>query len=181
MRKGISIIYFAVMQMVLLSSCSNKLITTTQPPIINITPEINFEVIIKYGACFTDTYNSNTGVFTKDMGLNKENITATFQLLETEKVQIVTEMYRIDFLNYPDVIILPTSTNGIVGRSSSIDNYYLCIINGNKQKTIDWSNDVFDPLSKEATEFINFFNSIRKIIEHHPEVLILPDRGFGCV
>jgi hypothetical protein len=147
----------------------------------SVIPHDNFEFHVSYGSCLIDTYNSKTGIYTMDMGPNEEKQTAIFQLSIEEKVKIYSEMSNISIFQYPKEIILPTSTNGMVGRSSSTDHYYLYVIDGSNKNEINWTNDIFDPMSKEGTQFIQLLNDIRKVIEGQPEVRALPSRGIGCV
>jgi hypothetical protein len=167
-------------------SCDGNIGNNTTATIISeiipsVIPNNNFEFHVSYGSCLIDSYNSKTGIYTMDMGPKKEKQTAIIQLSIEEKVKIFTEMSNIGIFHYPKVIILPTSTNGMVGRSSSTDHYYLYVIDGSNKNEINWTNDIFDPMSKEGAQFIKLMNDIRKVIEDQPEVKALPSRWIGCI
>lgn len=143
--------------------------------------EDNFNFRIAYGPCLIDTYDSESGIYTMDMGPNHEKQSATFELSDDEMSQIFMEMIGINYFEYPEEILLPTSTNGSYWRLSGASHYDLYAVNGKAEKHISWTNDIIEPMSAEGENFIQLIKNIRGIIENHEEVKALPKRMVGCI
>ena len=150
-------------------ACTPKL---TEHPSL---PEQNFAFRFEFGACYTDILDTFNGTFTKDLIFDPA-ITIPFQLSNEQMISVYQEMIEIDFFDYPDVFSIPNRT----AFQTPAERYHIVVRNGNISKTLDWTDEVIEPVTSEADNLRNLFQIIMEMISASPEYKKLPEPKGGC-
>jgi len=144
-------------------------------------PEANFALYFSYGACLGETLDTFLGTFSRGMCPPDPPVTISFALTAEEMRTIYTEMAAIDFFGYPDQFSVVVPEGAVVGRVTPSDSYHLKVRNGQVEKELYWTDDIFDPTTQEANQLRAFLKNVIDIIHRHPELKQVPEpSGCGC-
>jgi len=144
-------------------------------------PEANFALYFSYGSCLPEILDTFQGTFTRSMCPPDPQVTISFTLSAEEMRTIYREMARIDFFGYPDQFSVVVPEGAVVGRVTPSDSYYLRVRNGETEKELYWTDDIFEPTTQEADQLRAFLKKVIDIIHAHPELQQVPKpRGCGC-
>ena len=105
-----------------------------------------------------------------------------FALSAEEMRTIYRAMARIDFFGYPDQFSVEVPEGAVVGKVTPSDSYHLRVRNGDVEKELYWTDDIFEPTTQEADQLRAFLKMVIDIIHAHPELKRVPEpSGCGCV
>jgi hypothetical protein len=145
-------------------------------------PEANFALYFSYGGCLGETLDTFQGTFSRSMCPPDPPVTISFALSAEEMRTIYLEMAKIDFFGYPDQFSVVVPEGAVVGKITPSDSYHLKVRNGEVEKELYWTDDIFEPTTQEADQLRAFLKKVIGIIHGHPELKLVPEpSGCGCV
>jgi len=144
-------------------------------------PEGNFALYFSYGGCLGETVDTFQGTFSRSMCPPNPPVTIAFTLSAEEMRTLYLEMAQIDFFGYPDQFSVVVPEGAVVGRITPSDSYHLKVRNGEVEKELYWTDDIFEPTTREADQLRTFLKKVIGIIHGHPELKLVPEpSGCGC-
>jgi len=168
----------------LLAACSASLSSATPLParVYAPEPEANFALYFSYGGCLGEVLDTFQGTFSRSMCPPDPPVTISFALSAEEMRTIYLEMAKIDSFSYPDQFSVVVPEGAVVGKITPSNSYHLKVRNGEVEKDLYWTDDIFDPTTQEADQLRAFLKKVIDIIHGHPELKWVPGPGgCGCV
>jgi hypothetical protein len=143
----------------------------------NITQQLDFNFIFKYGVSGKNTLNTFQGTFIKDMGADPA-IAIELKLTPEEQKTIFEKMTEMDFFGYPDKFSIDVADNETKVERIPYPSYLFKVQNGGKVRELLWHDKYFnsDARGDKLKELINL---IINIIESKEEYQKLPEPREG--
>ena len=182
-RIGPITVAFLVLAAAFLTACGAALPSATPLParVYAPEPEANFALYFSYGSCLSESVDTFQGTFTRSMCLPDPPVTVSFSLSAEELQAIYREMARIDFFGYPDQFSVVVPEGAVVGRVTPSTSYHLRVRNGEVEKELHWTDDIFEPTTQDADRLRAFLKKLIDIIHQRPELKQVPmPSGCGC-
>jgi hypothetical protein len=132
------------------------------------------------GDCLTETFDSFTGVFTKDLGGEPARlVTAQLSLSESQMKTIHQMIEEIRFVDYPSQYHgVPTGLK-VVTTFHPASTYRLEVRIGGITHVVTWK-DAYRPTTEEADLLRALLSMILRFIHSQPEFKALPPPIGGC-
>ena len=144
------------------------------------TQAAGFGFRFQLGNCLTETFDSSTGVFTKDLGGEPARlVTAQLSLSESQMNTIQQTIEEIRFVDYP------SQYNGVPPGLETVTTfgpartYRLEIRISGLTHAVMWK-DAYKPTTEEADRLRALFSMILRFIHSQPEFKRLPQPIGGC-
>jgi hypothetical protein len=132
------------------------------------------------GDCLTETFDSFTGVFTKNLGGEPERlVTAQLSLSESQMNTIHQTIEEIRFVDYPSQYRGVPSGLKVVTTFGPASTYRLEVRIGARTHVVTWK-DAYKPTTEEADRLRALFSMILGFIHNQPEFKQLPQPIGGC-
>jgi hypothetical protein len=173
-----------ILAAVLLPACGAPAPSATPLPerVYAPEPEANFALYFSYGACLGETLDTFQGTFSRSMCPPDPPVSISFALTAEEMRTIYLEMAKIDFFGYPDQFRVAVPEGAVFGQVTPSESYHLKVRNGEAEKDLYWTDDIFDPTTQEADRLRAFLRLVIDVIHGHPELEQVPGpSGCGCV
>jgi hypothetical protein len=144
-------------------------------------PDANFALYFNYGSCLSESVDTFRGTFTRSMCPPDPPVTVPFALPAEEMQMIYRELASIDFFGYPDQFSVVVPEGAVIGKVTPSDTYYLRVRNGEIEKELYWTDDIFEPTTQEADHLRVVLKKLIDIIHHHSELQQVPmPSGCAC-
>ena len=139
----------------------------------------NFAFILRDNPCEVNILDTASGTLVHFPARATTSITIPLRLTHDELESIYQKAVSINFFNYPSKIVAPDDLEQMMLTPSGT--YDLSMTNGTMTNSVTWTDDIItEPLFKEAAQYIELINLIRKIIKSHPEFQQLPEPIAMC-
>ena len=140
----------------------------------------DFGFRFQVGDCLTETFDTFTGAFTKDVGGYPARIvTAHISLTDAQMGTIYQTIEKIGFFDYPSRFVGVAEGLRMLTESGPARTYQLEVRNGGVVHAVSW-NDAFKPTTEEADRLRTFFSMITGFIHAHPDFKRLPRPVASC-
>ena len=130
--------------------------------------------------CVTESIDTFTGVFTKELG-GEPSRTATVQLSlsDAQMGTIYQTIEKIRFFDYPSPFYGVPKGISTITEFGPASTYRLEVRNDGVVHTVSW-NDAFRPTTDEADRLRALFSMITEFIHRDPGFQRLPRENGGC-
>ena len=143
-------------------------------------PAANFGFTFEYSVCYQEVFDSFEQTFRREVGTDPAVVIPA--ALSDEQMRMVYEkLVEIDFLSYPPEYRVPTPESGTVVEVMPAYRYRLTVRNGDVMHSVDWEDNIVDPINPETWRLRELFMLIRGMVRALPAVEELPAAGIGCV
>jgi len=148
------------------------------PEVLAQAPDFGFR--FQFGMCMTSTFDTFTGVFTRELGGDPpRSVTTSLSLSDAQMVAIRRTLDKIRFFDYPNRFIgVPAGLRSVVSFHPA-NNYRLEVQRGQNTHAVSWQ-DSQRPSTDEADRLRNLLAMIVGFISDHPAVKQLPPPIGGC-
>ena len=183
-RIGLATAAFLILAGGLLAACDAAAPSSAPLPtrVYASEPEANFALHFRYGSCLDESVDTFQSTFTRSMCPPDPPVTISFALSAADMQTIYREMAKIDFFGYPDQFSVVIPEGAVVGRVTPSESYYLRVRNGEVEKELYWTDDIFEPTTQEADQLRVFLKKVIDIVHQHPELQQVPmPSSCGCV
>jgi hypothetical protein len=152
----------------------------TDTALAQATQASGFGFRFQVGDCLTETFDSFTGVFTKDLGGEPARlVTAQLSLSESQMNTIHQTIEEIRFVDYPSQYSGVPSGLKVITTFHPASTYRLEVRIGGLTHVVTWK-DAYKPTTEEADRLRALFAMILRFIHSHPEFKRLPQAIGGC-
>jgi hypothetical protein len=143
-------------------------------------PAGDFGFRLEVGDCLTETFDTFSGVFSKDLGGDPgRSATTRFSLTDLQMRAIYQTMEQIRLFDYPSPFNGVPSGLSEVGTFHPANSYRLEVRNGGVVHTVIWK-DAYRPTTTEADRLRALLSMIVGFIHDHPNFKLLPRPIGGC-
>jgi hypothetical protein len=140
----------------------------------------DFGFRFQVGDCLTETFDTFTGVFTKDLGGEPpRSATVQLSLPDAQMGTIYQTIDKIGFFGYPSRFVGIAEGRRMLTESGPARTYRLEVRDAGVVHIVSW-NDAFKPTTEEADRLRDLFSMITGFIHEHPEFNRLPRPAAGC-
>jgi len=140
----------------------------------------DFGFRFQVGDCLTETFDTFTGVFTKDVGGYPARIVTThISLTDAQMGTIYQTIEKIGFFDYPTQFFGVLHGPRVIQESGPARTYRLEVRNGGVVHAVSW-NDAFKPTTEDADRLRALFSMITGFIHEHPDFKRLPRPVASC-
>lgn len=143
-------------------------------------PSGDFGFRFEVGDCLTETFDTFSGVFTKDLGGEpQQSVTARFVLNEGQMRTVYQAIESLRFFDIPSSFIGIPLGRTEVRSTSPASSYRLEVRNAGIVHVVSWKDDS-KPTTTEADRLRSLFSMIIAFIHDRPEFKRLPRATAGC-
>jgi hypothetical protein len=140
-----------------------------------------FSFRFEIGNCLTERFDTSTGIFTKNLGVEPvQTVTARFSLTDAQMSAIYRTIERIRFVDYPSVFRGVRTDVQEMTVSIPYHTYRLEVRNAGVVHAV-FGKDAYGPTTVEADRLRDLFLMIREFIHAHPEFKRLPPATVCCM
>ena len=143
-------------------------------------PAGDFGFRLEVWDCLTETFDTSSGVFSKDLGgVPARSGTTRLSLTDLQMRTIYQTMEKIRFFDYPSPVNGVPSGLREVAEFGPASRYRLEVRNGGVVHTVIWK-DAYRPTTTEADRLRALLSMIVGFIHDHPNFKLLPRPIGGC-
>jgi hypothetical protein len=140
----------------------------------------DFGFRFQVGDCLTETFDTFTGVFTKDLGGEPaRSAPVPLSLPEAQMGTIYQTIEKIRFFDYPSQFVGVSKGLHASEESGPARTYRLEVRNAGVVHAVSW-NDASKPTTDEADRLRDLFSMMLGFIHEHPEFKRLPRPVASC-
>ena len=144
-------------------------------------PPADFAFKFDFKPCVTNTLDTFSNVYTREMGLGDPPVSIPLTLSTEQMAAVYDAIGSIGFFNYPSKFlgVKPTATDETIARHP-FTTYRLEVRSSGLMHIVSW-DDQFSPHTEEAIRLLKVFDLINGIVNDRPEVKRLPVSRAGCL